>query len=1102
MTPLAWLDVNLCSYVVKVLAHSLWQGTVVALLLALATGVLRRASAQSRYVLSVGALFVQAACPIVTLLVLWFASKSMTSTGPAPWDAKHGSASELVVQNPDRLSTGAVDYPATGRPTNETPVGVATERPAQRGFLGEIDWDRYAPYTVSLYFFGVAAFLGRFLLACHGGHRLRRDACPVDDPAILSALARQAKLLRLSFTPGVAYCRQVLCPTVVGAIRPTILLPVSLLSGLTPEQVEVVLAHELAHIRRYDHLVNLLQRLIEAFLFFHPAVWYVTRRVRDEREHCCDDLVLTTGTRPLDYAGALVHVARAAHAVFTENAVPGRAAAVAMMGNPSRLRHRITRLTGQRALGPLRLTRTSGSLVILIAVGVLAAGAYLGAQPAGRRASASSAPEVALTEPADLTVEVVDAETQQPIAQAEVIAEGPHRKELAAGKTDETGKVRLKLPAVRSGRKPRRPFVRVQAQGYTTMGSYWTAQWFAKGPLRYEMPRSERYGGFVRDREGNGIEGVEVQISSYVSSPVENNPFPFLPGLKAKTDASGKWTTNLLPARDPDFGIQLSHPGYFSDSGPRGTGRFLEELRAGTAVMILKKAARLTGRVADADGKPVPSAAVRLGDLLADDFPATGTNDQGMFIFESVLPGPQILTVQHPNYAPALLKVEAGKDTEPIRVVLRPGGIIAGRVVDKDGQGLVGIRLRAYTWRGHRTLDMGTMTLTDGRFTLKNCPKEPIGFTIQLADLFRSADRQYMARFDYPLQPRTEPYRIVLHPPLVITGKVVDGETGKPIDEFAVIPKTPGLVAHQAQGLPVEAKRFREGRYEMSFTYPRGQRRIRVEADGYAPAVSRLYKDDEGEQVFDFELKKSTKGKPAVLDLGNDVKLELVLIPPGEFMMGSPEDGRPRQDREEKPQHRVRIAKPFYMGKYEVTQRQWQAVMGQNPSHFTGSDDLPVEEVSWEDCQAFCKKASAKVGMTIRLPSEAEWEYACRAGTRTRYSYGDAMHPELGQYGWYDANSEGKTHRVGRLKPNPWGLYDMHGNLSEWCQDVYHKGYEGAPADGSAWVSDGDEGGPRVVRGGTWWSFDSYGCRSSQRGGGRPDGRSPLTGFRVAAGIR
>ncbi|MBI4570177.1 MAG: formylglycine-generating enzyme family protein, partial [Planctomycetes bacterium] len=174
-------------------------------------------------------------------------------------------------------------------------------------------------------------------------------------------------------------------------------------------------------------------------------------------------------------------------------------------------------------------------------------------------------------------------------------------------------------------------------------------------------------------------------------------------------------------------------------------------------------------------------------------------------------------------------------------------------------------------------------------------------------------------------------------------------------------------------------------------------------------------------------------------NLGDGVTLRLVLRPAGTFLMGSPADETGRWTCEG-PQHRVNVS-AFLMGKYEVTQHQWQAVMGSNPSEFTNAGlDAPVETVSWDDCQKFCEKAG------LRLPSEAEWEYACRAGTTTRYSFGDAE-SALAEYAWHDANSGGTTHPVGQKKPNGWGLYDMHGNVWEWCEDWYHDSYNGAPTD-------------------------------------------------------
>jgi formylglycine-generating enzyme required for sulfatase activity len=219
--------------------------------------------------------------------------------------------------------------------------------------------------------------------------------------------------------------------------------------------------------------------------------------------------------------------------------------------------------------------------------------------------------------------------------------------------------------------------------------------------------------------------------------------------------------------------------------------------------------------------------------------------------------------------------------------------------------------------------------------------------------------------------------------------------------------------------------------------------------------------------------------------------MEFVLIPAGEFEMGSPSDEQGRESYEG-PVHHVNLEKAFHMCKYEVTQKQWRAIMGDNPSHFKG-DDLPVEAVSWNDVQEFIKKLNDKEGTDkYRLPSEAEWEYACRAGTTTRYSFGDSE-SKLGDYAWYTDNSDRKTHPVGQKKPNSWGLYDMHGNVWEWVQDSWHYGYDGAPADGSVWGRDEPY---RVFRGGGW-GYDAGDCRSAFRRCGDPRIRRDDLGFRI-----
>jgi len=218
----------------------------------------------------------------------------------------------------------------------------------------------------------------------------------------------------------------------------------------------------------------------------------------------------------------------------------------------------------------------------------------------------------------------------------------------------------------------------------------------------------------------------------------------------------------------------------------------------------------------------------------------------------------------------------------------------------------------------------------------------------------------------------------------------------------------------------------------------------------------------------------------------NSIGMEFTLIPAGEFMMGSNEYER------EKPIHKVNIRKSFYLGTYPVTQKEWKAVMGTSPSDFKG-DNLPVEQVSWNDVQDFIKKLNEKEGGNkYRLPTEAEWEYSARAGKTTSYSFGDEE-SKLGDYAWYYANSGSKTHEVGQKKPNPWGLYDMHGNVWEWVQDIYHDSYSGASTDGSAWEGSGSY---RVIRGGSWNDDGRY-CRSAGRSNSVPVNRFNYLGSRL-----
>jgi formylglycine-generating enzyme required for sulfatase activity len=229
-------------------------------------------------------------------------------------------------------------------------------------------------------------------------------------------------------------------------------------------------------------------------------------------------------------------------------------------------------------------------------------------------------------------------------------------------------------------------------------------------------------------------------------------------------------------------------------------------------------------------------------------------------------------------------------------------------------------------------------------------------------------------------------------------------------------------------------------------------------------------------------------------------------------MMGSPETEK-RRSSDESPQHKVTV-EPFYMGKYPVTQAQWEAVMGNNPSRFKGKN-RPVENVSWNDAVEFCKRLSDMTGKTYRLPSEAQWEYACRAGTTSPFYFGETITTDLANYrgtdrtiggttysGSYGSGPKGvyreETTEVGSFPPNAFGLYDMHGNVWEWCADSWHGNYEGAPSDGSVWEG-GDES-RRVLRGGSWLNNPRY-ARTANRNRFTSDERFDIYGFRVVSSV-
>jgi len=317
-----------------------------------------------------------------------------------------------------------------------------------------------------------------------------------------------------------------------------------------------------------------------------------------------------------------------------------------------------------------------------------------------------------------------------------------------------------------------------------------------------------------------------------------------------------------------------------------------------------------------------------------------------------------------------------------------------------------------------------------------------------------------------------------------ITPSSVESQNVRNEINFAINKKKPFLAVHlQETQLPVGLE-LRMGDIQAILKY-------RMTEENYNKKLlytfSAILKHQKTEENYNKKLLSTFP--ESVVEEQKKTEIEMVLIPAGTFLMGSPESEEVRLDNET--QHEVTLTNPFFMGKYPVTQEQWESVMENNPSVRTKGAKLPVTDVSWEDCQEFIKKLNDKTKGSYRLPTEAEWEYACRAGTSTAYSFGDNITPK-------DANlSQSKIDKpvaVGSYKPNAFGLYDMHGNVFEWCEDWYEDYPEGAATDPKGPATEEF----KVLRGGSFFHLNVLTARSFMRVFQRPTYRRDFVGFRLA----
>ncbi len=386
-----WIDSTVASRIALTLVHFLWQGMLIAILAWLIGAMLRNKSANARYSIFLGGLLSMAVCAVVTFVVMEAyvqkdsapsgSGSSIVATSPTS-DNQHDSADMLDTDDSEATNLSVVQQSALPVIEDDLSASTLETDALASGESSDIQpgtsfsvWQKATPFIAAAYVFGVLILLGRLTLGLRGGWNLRRHSEPVDDASLLSLLARRAQALGMRVSPALCHCRDVAVPTVVGILRPTILLPMSLVVGLSPDQLEAILTHELAHIRRYDHLFNILQRVIEAVLFFHPAVWWVSRRIRIERENCCDDVVLQLGTEPVRYAELLVDLAEHDQQSRSARGVELVAVLQATAGR-SQVSQRVRRLLGTPVSDTFRLSR-GGLVLTLVCLALVVSGVVL-----------------------------------------------------------------------------------------------------------------------------------------------------------------------------------------------------------------------------------------------------------------------------------------------------------------------------------------------------------------------------------------------------------------------------------------------------------------------------------------------------------------------------------------------------------------------------------------------------------------------------------------------------------------------------------------------------------------------------------------------------
>lgn len=897
--------------------HAAWQAAVIGVVALIIVRACPRLPSPVRYWLLVLALLKFAMPPLLSLptgvfgLVTVPENRVTAAVSPVEPDAT--SAIAYVERDPRRTLVGpdsqlgdsrAVGALPSRRPMEDAESNGASGMLALRGEVaaGPSQTNQEprlsAPAAIFLCHIGGGILFLVILLV----RAIRLHVCTREmkrNPADLMPLLRRcADHLGMRRLPALYVSGSHTGPFSFGVLRPRIVISRGCVERLSMDELQTVVTHELAHHSRGDLIVNAIQLMIGVFWWFHPIGWILNRAIRRVREECCDDLLLSRElVQAVPYCSTLLRVAdlQCCRLPRTLSVV------VSMAGTGHPLERRFRRIMDGSFLRSDRLSRFS-AIVLAAAAVVVLPGVNRGTERKDDRSQVSTTPsdsvqvsrrtqdegdgEAGTSDnahdqatsgttavagerdadeqtaipawPRQLRIRVVD-DRGQSVADAPVKLRVDDQDD-SEHRTASDGSVTLELPESR----PRRLLVIVDIPPFVSLGALWYPQRSPKSippaELTFPLARGIEIRGRIVDADSRPIAHATI-LASISSTAPPSRPRHTTYGFEATSDAHGAWKLGRLPRELNRVYVRVKHADYISDpKRPRLslTGDAMKPISDREHVMVLRKGHMVSGHVTDPEGRPIEGAKIWMGrEIWADHDDRPSTDAAGRYEFAHCRQGATLLTVFKAGFAPELKRIRIGGSGDTHNFQLKPGGKIRLRVTDKFGQPLSGVRVTPDTWRGVRTLafpnqhfdyDMGE-TDASGVWKWTWAPEEEVKYN------FRK--QGYMGISKKPFAPRDEPYTVGMLPELQISGSVVDGETGEPIEAFRVTPGTTNRGGSRPQywhrSSAIDA---RNGRYSISIDHEYDAHAIRIEADGHLPTFSRAIRSDEGNVTLDFRLKR------------------------------------------------------------------------------------------------------------------------------------------------------------------------------------------------------------------------------------------------------